>query len=150
MKVILSEDVEHVGNMGDLVTVANGYGRNFLIPRKMAALATERNVRALEHQKRVIETKRKKERVTAEEAAKHLAGIPVTITMQAGEEDKLFGSVTSKDIVDALAASGVVIDKKKLLLDKPIKTLGTFLVPVKLASDVTGEIKVSVVKQDTA
>jgi large subunit ribosomal protein L9 len=150
MKVILSEDVEHVGNMGDLVTVADGYARNFLIPRKMAALATEKNVRTLEHQKRVIDAKRKKERLAAQEVVTRLAGIPVTIPMQVGEEDKLFGSVTSKDIADSLADAGFPVDKRKILLDKPIKTLGTFLVPVKLASDVTGEIKVSVVKQDTA
>jgi len=148
MKVILREDVEHVGKMGELVTVADGYARNYLVPRQLAAIATEKNVRELEHQKRLIEVKRKKERAAAEELAKRLAQIPVTIPMQAGEEDKLFGSVTNKDIADALAAADFIIDKKRILLDKPIKTLGTFGVPVKLASDVTGEVKVSVVKQD--
>jgi large subunit ribosomal protein L9 len=147
MKIILREDVDHVGKMGELVTVAAGYARNFLLPRDMAALATEKNVRALEHQKRLIEAKRKKERAAADELVKRLAGIPVTITMQAGEEDKLFGSVTSKDIADALAAADFVIDKRKIILDKPIKTLGTFMIPVRLASDVTGEVRVSVVKK---
>ncbi len=150
MKVILREDVDHVGKMGELVTVADGYGRNFLLPRQMAAAATEKNVRALDHQKRLIETKRKKERAAADEVAKRLAGIPVTIPMQVGEEDKLFGSVTSKDIADALAAADFIVDKRMILLEKPIKTLGEFSISVKLASDVTGEVKVSVVKQDTA
>lgn len=147
MKVILREDVDHVGKMGELVTVADGFGRNYLLPRQMAAAATEKNVRMLEHQKRLIEAKRKKERAAADELVKRLAQIPVTIPMQAGEEDKLFGSVTSQDIADVLAAADFVIDKRKIVLDKPIKTLGTFLVPVKLASDVTAEVKVSVVKQ---
>lgn len=150
MKVILREDIDHVGKMGELVTVADGYARNFLLPRQMVAAATEKNVRALDHQKRLIETKRKKERAAADEVAKRLAGIPVTIPMQVGEGDKLFGSVTSKDIADALAAADFIVDKRMILLDKPIKTLGTFSVPVKLASDVTGEVKVSVVRQDTA
>ena len=150
MKVILREDVDHVGKMGELVTVADGYGRNFLLPRQMAAAATEKNVRALDHQKRLIETKRKKERAAADEVAKRLAGIPVTIPMQVGEEDKLFGSVTSKDIADALAAADFIVDKRMILLEKPIKTLGEFSIAVKLASDVTGEVKVSVVRQHTA
>ncbi len=150
MKVILREDVDHVGKMGDLVTVKDGYARNYLLPRDMAAPATERNVRALEHQKRLIETKRKKERAASEELVKRLASIPLTFPMQAGEDDKLFGSVTSKDIADALAAKDFVVDRRKIVLDKPIKALGTFTVPVKFSSDITGEISVSVVKQDTA
>jgi len=148
MKVILREDVDHVGKMGDLVTVADGYGRNYLLPRQMAAIATEKNVRALEHQKRLIEAKRKKERAAAEELAARLAAIPVTIPMQSGEDDKLFGSVTSKDIADALTDAGFPIDKRKILLDKPIKTLGTHAVPVRLASDVTSQVNVAVVKQE--
>ncbi|MFZ5875253.1 MAG: 50S ribosomal protein L9 [Nitrospirota bacterium] len=150
MRIILREDVDHVGKMGDLVTVKDGYARNYLLPRSMAAPATERNVRALEHQKRVIAAKRKKERVAAEELVKRLAALPLTFPMQAGEDDKLFGSVTSKDIADALAAKEFVVDKRKIVLDKPIKSLGTFAVPIKLASDVTGEVSVSVVKEATA
>jgi large subunit ribosomal protein L9 len=150
MKVILREDVDHVGKMGDLVTVKDGYARNYLLPRDMAAPATERNVRALEHQKRLIETKRKKERAVAEELVKRLASIPLTFPMQAGEDDKLFGSVTSKDIADALAAKDFVVDRRKIVLDKPIKALGTFAVPIKFSSDIAGEISVSVVKQETA
>ncbi len=148
MKVILREDVNHVGKMGDLVTVKDGYARNYLLPRDMAAPATERNVRALEHQKRLIETKRKKERAAAEELVKRLASMPLTFPMQAGEDDKLFGSVTSKDIADALAAKDFVVDRRKIVLEKPIKALGTFTVPIRFSSDITGEVSVSVVKQE--
>jgi large subunit ribosomal protein L9 len=150
MKIILREDVDHVGKMGELVTVKDGYARNYLLPRSMAAPATERNVRALEHEKRVIEAKRKKERVAAEELVKRLASLPLTFPMQAGEDDKLFGSVTSKDIAEALAAKDFVVDKHKIVLEKPIKSLGTFTVPIKLASGVTGEVSVSVVKEAAA
>jgi large subunit ribosomal protein L9 len=136
--------------MGDLVAVKDGYARNYLLPREMAAPATERNVRALEHQKRLIEAKRKKERAAAEELVKRLTSIPLTFPMQAGEDDKLFGSVTSKDIAEALAAKDFVVDKRKIVLDKPIKALGTFTVPVKLSSEVTGEVAVSVVKEESA
>ena len=148
MKIILREDVDHVGKMGELVTVAAGYARNFLLPRDMAALATEKNVRALEHQKRLIEAKRKKERAAADELVKRLAGIPITITMQAGEEDKLFGSVTSKDIADALAAADFVIDKRKIVLEEPIKRLGDYTVTVKLHADITADFKVSVIAEE--
>jgi large subunit ribosomal protein L9 len=150
MKVILREDVDHVGKMGDLVTVKDGYARNYLLPRDMAAPATERNVRALEHQKRLIETKRKKERAAAEELVKRLASIPLTFPMQAGEDDKLFGSVTSKDIADALAAKDFAVDRRKIVLEKPIKALGTFTIPIKFSSEITGQVSVSVVKQESA
>jgi large subunit ribosomal protein L9 len=150
MKIILREDIDHVGKMGELVVVKDGYARNFLLPRQMAAPATERSMRALEHEKRVIEAKRKKERVAADELVKRLASLPLTFAMQAGEDDKLFGSVTSMDIAEALAAKAFVVDKRKIVLDKPIKSLGTFTVPIKLASDVTGEVSVSVVKEATA
>jgi len=149
MKIILREDVDHVGKMGDLVTVKDGYARNYLLPRDMAAPATDRNMRALEHQKRLIEAKRKKERAAAEELVKRLASISLTFPMQAGEDDKLFGSVTSKDIAEALAAKDFVVDRRKIVLEKPIKALGTFAVPIKLSSEISGEVAVSVVKQDT-
>lgn len=148
MKVILREDVDHVGKMGDLVNVKDGYARNYLLPRDMAAPATERNLRALEHQKRLIEAKRKKERAAAEELVKRLTAIPLTFPMQAGEDDKLFGSVTSKDIAEALAEKDFIVDRRKIVLDKPIKALGTFTVSIKLSSDVTGDVSVSVVKQE--
>lgn len=150
MKIILREDVDHVGKMGDLVTVKDGYARNYLLPRDMAAPATERNVRALEHQKRLIDGKRKKERAASEELVKRLTSLPLTFPMQAGEDDKLFGSVTSKDIAEALAAKDFVVDKRKIVLEKPIKALGTFTVQIKFSSEISGDVTVSVVKEETA
>jgi large subunit ribosomal protein L9 len=148
MKVILKEDVESLGRMGELVDVADGYARNFLVPRKKAAIATTKNVKALEHEKRVIGDRMKKEKLSAEEEAKKVGAISLTIPAQVGEEGKLFGSVTSKDIAEAMAAQGVEIDKKNILLEKPIKELGVFHVPVKMGHDVTAQIKVEVVKAE--
>ncbi len=151
MKVILKENVLNVGEMGDLVSVSGGYARNFLIPRKLAVAATNSNVRVLEHEKRLIEKKKAKVRGVAEELAQKVRDIPITISVQAGEEKsdeevKIFGSVTSKDVVEALAKGGVEVDKRNVLLAHPIKELGTFQVPVKLHSDVTVEVSVSVVR----
>ncbi len=148
MKVILREDVDKLGRMGDLVSVADGYARNFLLPRNLAALATTKNIKSLEHEKRVIADRLKKEKMAAEEEAKKVGAISVSITVQVGEEGKLFGSVTSKDIADAIAAQGVEIDKRMIQLEKPIKEIGTFMVPVKVHHDVTAQVKVEVVKAE--
>ncbi|MBI3805250.1 MAG: 50S ribosomal protein L9 [Nitrospirae bacterium] len=148
MKIILKEDVEKLGRMGDLVNVADGYARNFLLPRNLGAVATTRNISTVEHQKRVISDRVKKEKTAAEEEAKKIGALSVSIPAQVGEEGKLFGSVTSKDIADAVAAQGVEIDKRKIVLDKPIKEVGTFTVLVKVHHDVTAEIKVEVVKAE--
>lgn len=146
MKLILKEDVDKLGRMGDLVNVADGYARNYLLPRNLAAVATTRNINTLEHQKRVIADRIKKEKMAAEEEAKKIGAISVSIQAQVGEEGKLFGSVTSKDIAEAVAAQGFEIDKKKIVLEKPIKEVGSFTVPVKIHHDVTAQIKVEVVK----
>jgi large subunit ribosomal protein L9 len=149
MKVILKENVDKLGRMGDLVEVSNGYARNYLIPKKLAVAATDRNVKALEHEKRLIAEKQKKERKAAEELAQRIRQTSITIPVQTGEEqegNKIFGSVTNKDIVEALAKEGVAVDKRELLLEKPIKELGKFMVPIKLHPDVTAEVEVSVVK----
>lgn len=148
MKLILREDVDQLGRMGDLVEVADGYARNYLLPRNKASVATTHNVKAFEHQKRVIADRIKKEKQAAEEEAKKVGALSVTIPAQAGEEGKLFGSVTSKDIVEAIAAQGFQIDKRKVVLEKPIKELGTFQVPIKMHHDVTAQIKVEVVKAE--
>lgn len=148
MKVILREDVDKLGRMGDLVNVADGYARNFLLPRNMAALATTKNIKSLEHEKRVIADRIKKEKMAAEEEAKKIGAISVSISVQVGEEGKLFGSVTSKDIADAIVAQGFEIDKRKIQLEKPIKETGTFMVPVKVHHDVTAQVKVEVVKAE--
>lgn len=155
MKVILKEDVGNLGHMGDVVNVANGYARNFLFPRRLAVAATARSVRTLEHEKRIIEERKKKVRKAAEELGQKVREIPITVPVQVGGEPagegeveavKIFGSVTNKDIVEALAQAGVTVDKRSVLLEKPIKELGTFKVPVKLHPEVTVEVSVSVVK----
>lgn len=148
MKVILREDVDKLGRMGDLVNVADGYARNFLIPRNLAAMATTNNIRSLEHEKRVIADRIKKEKMAAEDEAKKISEVSVSIPAQVGEEGKLFGSVTSKDIAEAIAAQGFQIDKRKIVLEKPIKEIGTFMVPIKVHHDVTAQVKVDVVKAE--
>ncbi|MDC4225285.1 MAG: 50S ribosomal protein L9 [Candidatus Manganitrophus sp.] len=150
MKVILREDVDKLGRMGDLVNVADGYARNFLLPRNMAALATTKNIKSLEHEKRVIADRIKKEKMAAEEEAKKISAVSVSISVQVGEEGKLFGSVTSKDIADAIVAQGFEIDKRRIQLEKPIKEIGTFMVPVKVHHDVTAQVKVEVIKSEEA
>jgi len=146
MKVILKEDVEHLGKMGTLVEVKDGFARNFLIPGKKAVLATDRNTRELEHEKKIIESKLKKIKKEAETLGEKIQSLTLHIPVQAGEEDKLFGSVTSQDIAEALERESVRIDKKKIVLEKPLKELGVFPVPVKLHSDVVVHLKVSVEK----
>lgn len=148
MKVILREDVDHLGKMGDLVEVSPGHARNFLLPYKKAAVATKDGIKALEHEKRMIEARIKKQRSESEGLAKRIADTPITIPVQVGEAGKLFGSVTVKDIAEAMSGAGVELDKKKILLDHPIKELGGFEVPVKLPHDVRALIRVSVVPSE--
>jgi large subunit ribosomal protein L9 len=144
MQVILKEDVPHLGKSGDLVEVRPGYGRNYLIPQGLAATATAGNIAQIEHQKRLIAAKNAKLLKESEEIAQKLTAIEVTISRQAGEEQKLFGSVTGRDIADALADKGVSIDHKKIVMGEPIKTIGSHSVDVKLGQGVTGKIKVLV------
>src|SRR5438067_9316293 len=131
MKVILREDVQGVGNIGDILEVAPGFARNFLLPRNKAVEATGRNLKTVEHSKRVIAEKAKKEKTEVEEYAKKVGAADVTITMQVGKDDKLFGSVTTKDIAEALAAKGFDVDQRRLHLDHPINVLGSTSVAVK-------------------
>ena len=146
MQVILKTNVEKLGREGELVTVADGYARNYLIPHKFAIEATEKNRRFLEHAKRVEEDRAVKNRKDAEKFASMLSGVSCTIRVQAGENDRLFGSVTSIDIANALEEQGFSIDRRKIVLEEPIKELGVFTVPVKIHQDVTANIKVWVVK----
>ncbi len=146
MKVILREDVANLGKTGDVISVADGYGRNYLLPRGFALKASTKNVKMLEHQKRLIQIQQEMQKKEAEEVAKQLESISCTITRKTGEEDKLYGSVTSKDIGEALRDEGVVVDRKRILLEEPLKKLGVFTVPIKLHQEVTGNIKVWVVK----
>ncbi len=147
MKVILREDVEKLGKAGDVVKVADGYGRNFLIPKKLAVPADVRNMKALEHERKVIATRAKKVLKTAESLAGQLAAVSLTIPARAGEEGKLFGAVTSRDIADALGKAGVEVDRKYIQLADPIKQVGDYKVKVRLASSVVPEVSVSVVAE---
>ena len=150
MKVILREDVQGVGNIGDILEVAPGYARNFLFPRNKAVEATGRSLKTVEHAKRVIGEKARREKAALEEIAKKVSAIAVTIPVQVGKDDKLFGAVTAKDIAEAIAAQGVEVDKRKIELGHPIKELGTVSVPVKLHSQVTATVSVTVVKTEAS
>lgn len=151
MKVILQQTMDGVGHLGDILDVSDGYARNFLLPRGKALPASDKNVKTLEHLKRVTAEKAKKEKLEFEAYAKTLSGAPLTISVQVGKENKLFGSVTAKDIEEALAGQGHTVDRRKIQLGQPIKELGTFTVPVKLHRDVTAAVSVHVVaKQEPA
>ncbi|MBI3603906.1 MAG: 50S ribosomal protein L9 [Nitrospirae bacterium] len=150
MKVILQENVEGVGHLGDLLEVSAGFARNYLLPRKKALEANPRSVKALEHTKRVMAEKAKKEKLEIEAFAKKVSAVSLTLPAQVGKDDKLFGSVTSKDIAEALAEQGFTVDRRKIQLAQPIKELGTVAVAVKLHRDVTATISVHVVKKQEA
>ena len=146
MKLILREDVGNLGDMGTIVDVKNGYGRNYLLPRNLAVEANPKNIKEFEHQKKIILSKAKKIKQSAEDLAEQISKISIIIEAKAGEEDKLFGSVTSKDIVEAIALQGVKIDKRKVLLEEPIKRIGTYEVAVKVHQDVNASVNVEVKK----
>jgi large subunit ribosomal protein L9 len=147
VKVILKEDVEHLGKIGDMVAVADGYGRNYLLPRGLAIEASTRNVKILEHQKKIIKARMQKQKSDSEDLAKQLSSVSLTVAKKAGEDDKLFGSVTSRDIEDALKAEGFAMDRRRIVLEEPIKRLGVYSIPIKVHSEVTAEVKVWVVKE---
>ena len=142
MEVILTEDVPHLGHIGDLVRVKPGYGRNYLIPQGLAVLATTGNKAQLEQQLRQLADKKERLRVAAEQAAGALTGVSVTITRQTGDDDRLFGAVTNRDIEAALAAAGHEIDRRRIVLKEPIKTLGIYTVPVRLHAAVQTSVQV--------
>ncbi len=145
MKVILQEDVKNLGKMGDVANVSDGYARNFLIPKKLAVEANVKNVRSLEHEKKKLEDKAKKIRNEAQGLSEKLSSLTLTLPAKAGEEEKLFGSITSKDIAEALKAQGLDIDRKKILLDEPIKRLGAYSVGVKVHQEVIAQVNVNIV-----
>ena len=148
MEVILREDIERLGNRGQVVKVADGYARNFLLPKRLAVAATDANRKIVEQERQAHLRREAKQKGEAEDLSKLLSGVTVTIAQKAGENDQLFGSVTSKDVADALAAKNFTIDRRKVLLDEPIKQLGEFKVPVRLHKDVTAEVTVQVVKEE--
>lgn len=147
MKVILQENVDGLGYLGDVLTVANGYARNFLLPRKKAVVAEERQVKLLQHLKRQIDQRAKKEVEALGDIGKQMSNVSLTFEVQTGKDDKLFGSVTSKDIAEQLASQGMTVDRRKIQLPHPLKELGTFSVPIKLHRDVVTKIQVTVAKQ---
>jgi len=144
MKLILREDVENLGKGGELVDVKPGYGRNYLLPRGLAVLANQKNVREMEHQKSVASAKAAKLKASAQAVAKRLSETPVVLRRKVGEQDKLYGSVTALDVAEALAARGLQLDRRNIDLKEPLKTLGDFEVPVKLHSEVVGKAKVKI------
>jgi len=147
MKVILKDDVKKVGKMGDIVKVADGYARNFLIPKGLAVEANTKNIKSIEHEKRVIQEKAKQIKNSAKKMSDRIASMTLVIKANAGEEEKLFGSVTTMDIAEALKNEGIEIDKKKISLDEPIKRLGTYSVNIKVHHDITTNVMVQVVQE---
>ena len=148
MKVILKEDIPRLGTMGETVQVAPGYGRNYLIPQGKAVLATSKNFKELEHQRKLILRKAELIRKDAESFAEKFRGLTLTLARKVVEEDKIYGSVSVSDISQALEEAGVEIERKLIKLDEPIKSLGEFQVPVKVHADVTAELTVQVVKEE--
>ncbi len=148
MQVILREDIDNLGKIGDLVKVAPGYARNFLVPKKKAIEATPKNVHAMEHAKKMVSDRLRKLKKEAAADADRIKALAITIKAKAGEEGKLFGSVTSMDIAEAMKAQGVAVDRRKIVLDEPIKRLGDHTITVKLHADVTTDFKLTVVAEE--
>ncbi len=146
MKVILIEGVDDLGSAGQILNVKDGYARNYLIPKKKAMAATPENVRKMEQMREEIEATQLKVRTEAEELARRLAAMSLTIHRQAGENEKLFGSVTSMDIERALKDAGVEVERKRILLREPIKSLGDYEISIRLHPEVTAPLKVSVIQ----
>ena len=147
MDVILREHVDHLGNRGEIVKVADGYARNYLLPRKLALLATDGNKKQVEREREKFETKEADEKKIAEGLAARVSAMEVSIARKVGENEVLFGSVTTGDIAAALSAKGFDVDRRKLQLKDPIKKLGDFEIPIKLQREVTATVKLKVVAE---
>jgi large subunit ribosomal protein L9 len=147
IEVILREHVEHLGQRGEVVKVSDGYARNYLLPRKLALPATEGNKKHVERERRIMETREAEEKSQAEAIASRLSTVDITIARRVGETEQLYGSVTATDISDFLKTKGFEIDRRKLILPEPIKTIGEHDVPLKLHREVTAPLKVKVVKE---
>ncbi len=144
MKVILRADVENLGRLGDLVEVKDGYGRNYLLPQGLAMLASPSNLKVFEVERKKLQIKVDALRAEASSLAEKIAGTDAVIAMRVGENDKLYGSVTSTQIAEALAAKGIEVDRRRILLDAPIRSLGQYTIRVRLHADVVGELKLTV------
>ena len=149
MELILKKTVDTLGEEGDIVKVKPGYARNYLIPKEIAVIANKANRAILEQEKAVIEKRREKQRQESDALSKKIAGTTITLEHRVGDEEKLFGSVTAADIAEKLTEMDIRVDKKNILLSEPIKTLGEFVVPVKVGYQMTTEIKVTVVPLET-
>ena len=147
MQIILQEDVEKLGNRGEEVEVAEGYARNYLLPRKLAMEANAGNLKRLERMRTTFAKREATERGDAEKLAESLNGVSISLTRKAGESDQLFGSVNAADIAEALAAQGFTVDKRKIQLTDPIKLIGEYQVPVKLHRDIVANVKLNVTKE---
>ena len=147
MEVILREHVDHLGNRGEIVKVADGYARNYLLPRKLALLANDGNRKQIEREREKFEAKEADEKKVAEAVAARVSAVEVSVARKVGENEVLFGSVTTADIAEALAAKGVEVDRRKIQLADPIKKLGEFDIPIKLQREVTVTIKLKVVAE---
>jgi large subunit ribosomal protein L9 len=150
MEVILKEDVTKLGSRGDVVKVAEGYGRNFLLPHKLAIEATSGNKKVVEQMRAGALRRSAKEKAQAEELSKQFDGLSVSFQRRSGENDQLFGSVTSSDIAEALEKKGFSLDRRKIQIHEPLKTVGEFTIPVKLHKDVTAHLKVVIEKEAVA
>jgi large subunit ribosomal protein L9 len=147
MEVILREHVDHLGKRGEIVKVSDGYARNYLLPRKLALPATDGNRKHVERERKIMESRESEERAAAEGIAARLNAIDIAIARRVGDTEQLYGSVTSGDIVDFLKGKGFEVDKRKLILPEPIKSIGEYTVPLKLHREVTVPLKVKVVKE---
>ena len=147
MKVILREDVKSIGSMGQIVDVADGFGRNYLVPKGLAVEANMKNIKSLEHEKKVIQEKVKKIKNQAQDLAGRVSDTTLVIKAKAGEEGKLFGSVTTMDIVEQLKNAGIDIDKKKIILEEPIKRVGSYSIKIKIHPEIATEVSVQVIEE---
>lgn len=150
IELILKEDVEHLGRRGDIVKVAPGYARNFLLPRRLALAVTESNKRLIEHERKKAAVREAQEKSAAESVAQRLTQAEILIARRVGATETLYGSVTSSDIADALAAQQIDVDRRRIQLAEPIKRLGEFSVPIRLHRDVVAQLRVTVVKEQEA
>jgi large subunit ribosomal protein L9 len=148
MKIILKDDIEKLGSAGDIVEVKAGYGRNYLLPRNLAVMASAAHMKNLDLIKKQKDQRDQKKLRAATGEKEKLEAISITASVQVGEEDKVFGSVTSQTVAELLAAAGHPVDRRKIHLEDPIKELGLFTVPIKLATDVTADVKLWVVKKE--
>ncbi len=146
MRVILKEEVHNLGDAGEIVKVADGYGRNFLLPRGLAIPASEGSVAQLNHQKKVADAIRRKQLGGAKELGAKLENLAITIRREAGDDDKLFGSVTNRDVAEALGLEGVQVDRKAIQLEEPIRSIGLFTVAVRVHREVSANVRVYVIR----